>query len=152
MVQSLNWTIHGREIQLFRYIINSQIMENENGLLTWSIPITVRSHFWTDTKNGIFLCFVGTTLQNIIFYFNYQILYHNFILLTKNSESEVEWKCMVNFRAVSFHPVPWAMARVVFMSRKKIDERFQSNATFLFSKIKWKIWENDKLISACLNR
>ena len=39
-------------------------------------------------------------------------------------------------RAVSFHPVPLAMSRVVFLSRKKIDETFQSNATFFFSKIK----------------
>ena len=27
------------------------------------------------------------------------------------------------FRAVSFHPVPRAMARVVFLSTKQIDER-----------------------------
>mgnify|MGYP001793150353 CR=1 FL=1 len=39
-------------------------------------------------------------------------------------------------RAVSFHPVPLAMARVVFLCRKKFDERFQSNVTFLFSKTK----------------
>ena len=31
---TLNCTIHGREIQLFCYMINSQIMENENCLLT----------------------------------------------------------------------------------------------------------------------
>ena len=38
----------------------------------------------------------------------------------------------VSQHPVSFHPVPWAMARVVFLSRKKIDERFQSNAILLF--------------------
>ena len=31
---TLNCTIHGREIQLICYMINSQIMENENCLLT----------------------------------------------------------------------------------------------------------------------
>ena len=40
-----------------------------------------------------------------------------------------------HFRAVSFHPVPLAMARVVFLARKKIDAGFQSNATFLFSNV-----------------
>ena len=35
--QSLNGTIHGREIQLFCYITNSQILENENASVTWSI-------------------------------------------------------------------------------------------------------------------
>ena len=35
----LNWTNRGIEIQVFCYIINSQIMENKNCLLTWSIPI-----------------------------------------------------------------------------------------------------------------
>ena len=36
-------------------------------------------------------------------------------------------------RPVSFHPVPRAMAREVFLSRKKF-ERFQSYAIFLVSK------------------
>ena len=52
-----------------------------------------------------------------------------------------------DLRAVSFHPVPLAMARVVFLSRKKIDERFQSNATFLFSKVSER---PEKLINLCL--
>ena len=34
-------------------------------------------------------------------------------------------------RVVSFHLVHRAIARVVFLSREKIDERFQSIATFL---------------------
>ena len=38
---SLNCTIHGIEIHLFRYIIYSKVMGNENGLLTWSIPIII---------------------------------------------------------------------------------------------------------------
>ena len=50
------------------------------------------------------------------------------------------------YQTVSFHPFPLAIARVVFLSRKKI------YATFLFSKIKWKTWETYNLISACLNR
>ena len=33
---SLNWTIHGREIQLFCYITNSRIVENENASVTRS--------------------------------------------------------------------------------------------------------------------
>ena len=33
----LNWTIHGREIQLFCYITNSRIVESENATVTWSI-------------------------------------------------------------------------------------------------------------------
>ena len=32
--QALNCTIHVREIQLFCYITNSQIVENENGSVT----------------------------------------------------------------------------------------------------------------------
>ena len=47
------------------------------------------------------------------------------------------------FRAVSFHPVPMAMATVVFLSRKKLTKGFSLNATFLFSKTKWKTWETD---------
>ena len=35
--QPLNWTIHGREIQLFCYMTNSRIVENENASVTWSI-------------------------------------------------------------------------------------------------------------------
>mgnify|MGYP001796437922 FL=1 len=42
------------------------------------------------------------------------------------------WNVNPLTRAVSF---PKAMDMVVFLSRKKIDERYQSNATFLFSKI-----------------
>ena len=38
---SLNCTIHGIEIHLFCYIINSQIIENKNCLLTWSITIII---------------------------------------------------------------------------------------------------------------
>ena len=34
MCSALNWTINGIEIQLFCYIINSQIMENENASVT----------------------------------------------------------------------------------------------------------------------
>ena len=34
IIYSLNWTIHGREIQLFCYITNSRIMENENASVT----------------------------------------------------------------------------------------------------------------------
>ena len=34
MTKSLNFTIQGIEIQLFCYIIYSQVMGNENGLLT----------------------------------------------------------------------------------------------------------------------
>ena len=34
MCATLNWTINGIEIQLFCYIINSQIMENENASVT----------------------------------------------------------------------------------------------------------------------
>ena len=41
MTKSLNFTIQGIEIQLFCYIIYSQVMGNENGLLTWSIPIII---------------------------------------------------------------------------------------------------------------
>ena len=41
MTKSLSFTIQGIEIQLFCYIIYSQVMENENGLLTWSIPIII---------------------------------------------------------------------------------------------------------------
>ena len=33
-LDSLNWTIHGREIQLFCYITNSGIVENENASVT----------------------------------------------------------------------------------------------------------------------
>ena len=36
-INTLNWTIDGREIQLFCYITNLQIVENENASLTWSI-------------------------------------------------------------------------------------------------------------------
>ena len=36
---SLSCTIHDIEIKLFVYIINSQIIENENCVLTWSTPI-----------------------------------------------------------------------------------------------------------------
>ena len=53
-------------------------------------------------------------------------------------------QCVPCMQGCSFYPVPRAMARVVFVSIKKIDERFQSNATFLFSKNKWKTWETDK--------
>ena len=38
---TLNWTIYIIEIQLFYYIINSQIMEKENCLLTLSIAIMI---------------------------------------------------------------------------------------------------------------
>ena len=37
----LNWTYYGIEIQLFCNTINSQIMENRNCLLTWSIAIII---------------------------------------------------------------------------------------------------------------
>ena len=37
--QPLKCTIHGREIQLFCYITNSRIVENENGSVTWSILV-----------------------------------------------------------------------------------------------------------------
>ena len=37
MADTLNWTIHGREIQLFCYKTNSRIVENENASVTWSI-------------------------------------------------------------------------------------------------------------------
>ena len=40
---TLNCTIHGIETQRFRYINNSQIVMNENGLATGSIPIK----FWS---------------------------------------------------------------------------------------------------------
>ena len=39
MLSTLNCTIHGIEMQLFCYIIYSQVMGNGNGLLTRSIPI-----------------------------------------------------------------------------------------------------------------
>ena len=45
---------------------------------------------------------------------------------------------LTSHRAVSFHPVPRAMARVVFFVQKKIDEKFQSNqfnAIFLVSNL-----------------
>ena len=42
---SLNWTVYGIEILLFDYIITSQIMENKNCLLTWSITKYYNS-FW----------------------------------------------------------------------------------------------------------
>ena len=47
--------VHGIEIPLFCYIINSQIMENKNCLLTWSIPIIIpydailRTNRWSIT-------------------------------------------------------------------------------------------------------
>ena len=41
MILSLNCTIHRIEIQLFCYIFYSQVMGNESGLLTGSIPITI---------------------------------------------------------------------------------------------------------------
>ena len=37
--QPLNCTIYGRELQLFCYITNSRIVENENGSATWSILV-----------------------------------------------------------------------------------------------------------------
>ena len=48
--------------------------------------------------------------------------------------------------------VPKAMARVVFVSRNKIDERFQSNAIFLFSKTSERPEKLIYIIFACLNR
>ena len=41
-------------------------------------------------------------------------------------------------------PCPQGHGQGGFLSRKRIDERFQSNATFSFSKIKWKTLETDK--------
>ena len=41
-------------------------------------------------------------------------------------------------------PCPQGHGQGGFLSRKKIHERLQSNATFLFSKIKWKTCETDK--------
>ena len=37
------YSIHEIEKQLFGYIIDSQVMWNENGLFTWSIPIIIPS-------------------------------------------------------------------------------------------------------------
>mgnify|MGYP001801733259 CR=1 FL=1 len=62
-------------------------------------------------------------------------LYEEKLKQQQKNDEEIQ-KVSVSCRAVSFHTVPLAMARVVFLSRKRIDGRFQSNATFLFSKIK----------------
>ena len=44
-------------------------------------------------------------------------------------------------------PCPLGHGQGGFFVQKKIDDRFQSNATFLFSEIKQKTWETNNLIS-----
>ena len=41
-------------------------------------------------------------------------------------------------------PYPQGYGQGGFFAQKKVDEGFKSNATLLFSKLKWKIWETDK--------
>ena len=64
LLEPLNWTINGREIQLICYIINSQIMENENCLLILPIPITIPyDAIFSKNWCSVLFCLVFSTGQ-----------------------------------------------------------------------------------------
>ena len=79
-IQSLNCTIHGIKIQLFCYVIYSQVMGNENGLLTRSIPIIIpydaifSNNWWSVTyclvfSNGFDWFAIGFT-NDLLFHYS----------------------------------------------------------------------------------
>ena len=108
------------------------LMPWQRYLVWWHPILTVICMVIFPTRRGKY---------NIKTFKSNNILEHDWIMTHNHGE---KLSCPTS-RAVSFHPVPRAMATVVFWSRKKLMKYFSLNATGLLSKTKkWKTWKTDK--------
>ena len=112
--QSLNWTNHGIEILLFCYMINSQIMDHENCLLTWSIPIII-PYIAIFSKNwcSVTFCLVFSTGSRLVWTgFTQYLLFHYsqekmiFCILPINTDTNWNKHSLKRVLALSFWEVP----------------------------------------------
>mgnify|MGYP001801269536 CR=1 FL=1 len=98
----------------------------------FNITIFLWKKYWFELKNKTFK-FIFRRIINLLI-----LLGFIFSLVVTWQLPIVKLWYYILVRAVSFHstlsPGPW---QGCFLSRKKIDERFQSNALFSFSKKKW---------------